>query len=490
MIGLSSDRLKRGNRMFERFDGTGRQPRPAQIEALKWIEANWSSKVLALNLPTGVGKSAILRAIQLQFPGTVGIVPTNILLDQYTETYKDLNYVKGIEHYTCSSTAGFSCHDNKLLGYSPCSGCPYVVNRSRAIEGEPTVFNPISYHYFSKMKAYTPPEVLVIDEAHKLVELLMLLVGASFRKSQYNYPNITSELQLVEWLQGVVDRLEAQPDKDVQIARQISKLQGVLKSLRHAPQDFIFYMDKQKHRGRLEEYLNIKPIEPPKWLLQSILECRHLILMSATLLETDLWDLGLKGYKYLDIDSPIPVAQRQVLYRPNDTPMNYETEPIEVANWLKNAMKAYPGRNTLIHVSYGWSDKLKEYFPEALTNTSETKTKVLAKFKKEGGVWLASGCAEGIDLPGDECRLNLIPIITQANPNDPTVKKKLALHQGRLKYDLEAIKLVIQQAGRSVRGIEDSSVILVGDARFPRLINRVTKYIPKSFLKAILWRVP
>lgn len=487
--------------MFERFDGSGRAPRPIQSQVLQWLSDNWNkSKILAINAPTGVGKSAILRAIQLQFGSAVGIVPSNILLDQYRETYNDLNYVKGAEHYECSVASGISCGDQKLLGNTPCDNCPYVSCRQQAIAGEPTIFNPISYYYLTKMKGYEPPEVLVIDEAHKLTELVMLLTGCSFRKGQYGYPKITTEVQLVDWLEKVTETLATKEkalkqqgnSKDaLQYSRQAEKLRYTLQSLRAAPQDFVFYTQEQPYRGRMEEYLVIAPVSPPRWILDTILQAKKVILLSATLLEADLWDLiGTIPYKYADLDSPIPIQNRTVQYRPNNVPMNYETEPIAVANWLKQIMGHHGDVNTIVHLSYGWVEKLKQYFPHALTNTPENKVKTLQKFKKTGGLWLASGCAEGIDLPGDECRLNIIPFIMYSNPTDPVVKKQLALPQGWLKYELRALKTLIQQSGRSTRGIDDYSTVIIGDSRFPKLVNRNSKYLPQSFRNAIKWRLP
>jgi Rad3-related DNA helicase len=112
---------------------------------------------------------------------------------------------------------------------------------------------------------------------------------------------------------------------------------------------------------------------------------------------------------------------------------------------------------------------------------------VLEQFKTRGGIWIASGCAEGIDLPGDLCRVNIIPILLYSNPYSPLVKKQLALPLGHLKYELHTIKIFIQQCGRSTRNESDYSTIYVGDTRLPGLIAKNIKYIPESFVKSIKW---
>ncbi len=209
--------------------------------------------------------------------------------------------------------------------------------------------------------------------------------------------------------------------------------------------------------------------------------------MSATLTIDDMWKLGLKDYAYRDFPSPIPKQQRQVLYRPSGFKMNYQTEVTDIVRYIKGILADYPGQNTMIHVSYSWAVKLKPFFPNALSNTPETKTKVLEQFKKQGGIWIAAGCAEGLDLPDDLCRLTIIPLIVLGNPTDPLVKKQMALPGGRLRYEMQAIKTVIQQSGRSTRHEGDYSITVVGDNKFPDLILKNRKFIPISYLESIIW---
>ncbi len=451
---------------------------------------------MAINAPTGVGKSAITRAIQLAHPGTVAIVPTNILLDQYTATYSDLNYVKGRDHYECK-VEGYTCEERKEAKHKPCTDCPYVSCRVAARQGASTVFNPISYFYFQDPKA-DPPDVLVVDEAHKLPELLMLLTGCSFRKGYYDYPSdISNEIEMAQWLRDLLPKLYVKvskqrasglPTEAKATQQQIEKVQNTLDTLTKNPQNIVFFKRIEKYKGRDEEYLVVSPIEPPRWMLERLLACKTLVLMSATLMESDIKAMGLTDYKYLDVPSPIPKASREVLYRPPGVVMGYETPPAVVADWIKQQISDFPDRNTLVHVSYSWQKKLKPFFPEALTNKPETKEAVLKKFKQKGGVWLAAGCSEGVDLPGDECRLVLIPIVSMPYPSDPIISKQLAKPGGRLRYELDALKTVIQQCGRGVRGLDDWATTVVGDAKFPRLMGANAKHVPKSFKEAIQWR--
>ena len=346
--------------MFEKFDGSGRAPRPAQVEALQWLEKNWSSEVLAMCLPTGIGKSAILRSILNEVPESAGLIPSNVLLnDGYRSMYPDLNYLIGLDNYKCENHTDLSCGDRKELKQNPCKNCPYMANKERALR-EPTIFNPISYYFFTQTWRFEPPKVLVVDEAHKLASTVMLLVDISFRKGRYSYPEIKTDLDLIEWLAETANKLAylAQKykiagdfDQELQYRRQAERLEFVLHAYRANPQDFVFYECEADYRNKKEQYLCLVPVRPPSWILKNILKAEKLILMSATLMNSDLWELSLKKFAFLSLSSPIPKENRPILYIPSKTPMNYTTPPEDVARYISNILELYPNRNTIVHVS-------------------------------------------------------------------------------------------------------------------------------------------
>lgn len=481
------------------YDGTGRPPRSIQLDALK-LSSNFissTSKVLGMTLPCGVGKSYIARCIQLRYPETVILVPSNHLMDQYIETYPDLNYIKGKEHYQCSEFEGLTCIETQDLYDSKCINCALTQSRKRAAAGEPTIYNPISYYYYQKITQSSPPKILVIDEAHKLKGMIDLLVDYAFRKSKYNYPDdIDSEVKLIEWLDSTLYKLSKilnafRTKNDIKSVSEtyetIKRIQFIKNSYSDNPQDFHFYEETRTVRNLPEKYLIVKPVKTPNFLLKQILAADKIILMSATLLPSNLWDLGLYEHIYRDFPSPIPKENRSVQYAPFTSAFKYDTDPMLVANWIKSVLAKHPNVNTIVHVSYGWSKKLEKFFPGCLFNLTDNKTEVIERFKKEGGIFFAAGCSEGIDLPDDLCRLIIIPIIFKSNPNDPLFKKKQALPNGYIKSQIDAMQTVIQQAGRASRHIGDKSLTVIGDSAFPSIFNKTSKFLPLSFRESIKW---
>lgn len=487
-----------------KFDGTNRKPRECQVTALKWLQDNWSSKVLALNLPTGTGKSAIARAIQIATDADV-VPPTNQLMDQYTDLYSDVNALKGKVHYKCSATK-LNCSDAYELTkpespnkegepcYGYCKGCPYNERRQLA-NFVPTFFNPSSLFFFNMTTLTKDREVLVIDEAHKIKDVMMGMSGRTFNSRKFDVPKSVADISIEEWLDSAEIKLRVEAKgmekngeykKAAELHKEATTVNWMQKSFIENPENFAIDITRNPNGSRS---LTIQPISPPRYIADRFLLADKVVLLSATLLPSDVREiLGHDDFKFLDLPSPIPKEHRQIKYVPSPHPMNTKTPPELIAASIKNILAKHPNENTIIHVTYGMAEKLAEFLPKnILRNTSENKDEVINNFKRNGGIFMASGCSEGIDLPGDCARINIIPILFRLNPTDTVVKKKLGKPNGRAWYNYETIKTLIQQAGRTTRGEEDYSVTYVLDPALPKLLTDKNLTIPKSLSEAIKW---
>ena len=483
-----------------KFDGTARTPRPAQVEVLKWLSDNWDAEVIALNLPTAVGKSAIARAIQI-VTGADVVPPTNQLMDQYTYTYPGINALKGQSNYTCNDT-GLTCGDSKDLnkectpdkkgkpGTGFCPSCPYRVVRDRTAE-EPTFFNSHSLLFYNMSM---PPKngVLVVDEAHNLVSMFRDLSGKFFNSRKYLIPKSLADISIEGWLQEQEDRLKGKKRKTkalkeiVSLDREIQQIKFTRENYTDNPENYAIELKKRGHTSSL----SIQPLTPPRRIANRVLQGQKLILMSATLLPSDVEAIvGHKNFKYLSIPSPIPAQNRAMQYLPAPFPMNSRAEPVKIAKQINSIVAKHKNDNTIIHLTYGMAEKVAPFLDFLfMQNRPENKDEIITRFKAEGGVFLASGCNEGIDLPGDECRVSIIPMLFRLNPTDPVVRKKLGLPGGQTWYNEQTLKALIQQAGRSTRSVDDYSITYVLDPGLPRLMSDSTLTIPDYFKEAIRWQ--
>jgi hypothetical protein len=453
---------------------------------LKWLEENWNScDVFAICSPVGSGKTALARAIQVE-TGAVVLAPENVLVKQALETYPDINYLIGRKHYTCHKDKTLSCEDKYLLrGESVCSKCQYTSARKRAMLGEATMFNPISYYYVNQHPDWATPEVIVVDEAHKLNELLELISGEEFGVT-FKPPAGMDQMELVAWL-------EEQEVKFLKIVllsegRQAVKYNMTLQKIRRVKRCIQENPEQYYHEDSGTGELIVKPMTIPKTLRDEVLKCKKLILMSASLYKSDVSKFTDKPYKYIELDSPISEERRRIIIDPGPMEFTWETSPFVVAQWIKRVIEKYPNRNTIIHVSYSWNERLKSLLPEVLTNTKENKAKVLEKFKKHGGIWLASGCAEGIDLHDELCTLNIIPILPRANIEDRLVRRKMSKKGGVEEYEINVIKKVQQMAGRSTRNEQDFSTVVLSSKAFLGLVDKHKADLPRNLLEQIVRR--
>lgn len=471
---------------FSRGDGSGRLARPVQLQAFREINDHWAIPNHAIIAPTGSGKSFISRTIQ-SVTGADILTISNVLVDQYCNDYPTVNHLKGKTHYDCSS--GMSCRDWQDLGMDPCENCPYTRSKLRALE-EPTFFNPMSYYYFKLSQQVSGNSTLVIDETHQLPSMVSMLCGKRFKRSEYAFSEkVCNELYFVKWAKDQIQRLDRLSNlyykrgeftKLAKCKSEIETISYILNGIEESPQNYVFYISKEAR----ETYLDVRPIFPPASLMYRIVGGKKLILMSGTLFDHDIKAIcGEKEVARTEINSPIPAANRKIYWRPAKFKVNYQTDPQQLADYIKVFIER--GKNTMIHTSYALSKRLTPYFPTAIINTQEDKDAKVQEFKEKGGVFLASGCAEGIDFKGDYCRINIIPALLWPNLNDPVVQKRKALEDGELWFKLETLKTTIQQAGRSTRSQDDFSKIYVLDPNFKWLVESCRKYLPRYFLDSL-----
>jgi Rad3-related DNA helicase len=451
--------------LLKRFDGTTREPRASQIEALGWLADNWNSPGLVLQLPTGVGKSAFARAIQLQ-TGAAIITPNNALLDQYGDSYPELNTLRGAATYPCGigDDHGY-CDDS----------CQYLKARTRA-EREPTVFNPMSYIY-----GPVDTDVVIVDEAHKLLEFLRLLINYKFSKARYNPPKepdaawIRSKERYYRSLGSTY--AERKDVKKASMAFQSAKrLKRIADLLEANPDDFVTYWK--------DDDWYVEPIEVPRDVIERALGgAEKVILLSATIPQK--WAkqvLGHRKFEFLDLSSPIPKENRKIVFDPAG--LKAGSEPVAIAAWIKKQLARYEG-NAIVHTTYSMGLALSKFFPDALVHTKQTKQSTLRKFKVHGGLWIAAGASEGIDLAGDTGRVNLIPVLPFANNREPL--GAALFERDPYDYYLQTAIQFIQQCGRTTRGVDDFSTTICGDNRMSWLLQKCRADLPKSFVEAIQW---
>lgn len=481
-------------KIFMNLDGTGRKPRTQQVRFLNWMYESKAQIKVGI-LPVALGKSFIAKTLQKSIKASV-ITCNNVLVDQYAADYPLDNILKGQARYDCRTYVGVSCETANEC-FDGCENCPYVDNRDRAKQGESTVFNPMSLYSLTNSKnsgfATARPPLTIVDEAHQLPGMLRLLSSASFCNKDYALPeDITNYSKVLEWLRSSEASLKDLMSRTKNAPKEYAKLEDEARKFRHVIHGYVEdqsnYAVYIETKGRYK-YLTMTPIKVVKSVADRVLGKSHILFMSGTLFKTDIEELiGNSKFDMFEAPSPIPKENRPIYFEPASFRMNYQTDPTQIALLIEQKIAQFPDVNTVIHVSYALSKRLQPHLKiPFICNTAENKMEKLAYFKKHGGIFLASGCSEGIDLADDLCRLNIIPQLLFPALNDPIVIKRKALEDGDLWYRLETLKTVIQQYGRSTRHEKDWSNTFILDPMMGSLFMRTKDHLPKYFREAFIW---
>lgn len=472
--------------MFERGDGTGRELRPAQEYVLAQLRAVWhTEKPIVILGQTGLGKSMIARTIQLESNAAI-VTPQNTLIRQYVSDYPELNYWWGESHFTCHKK-----------GYHV-SDCEFTQNRLKAIEHEHTVFNPMSLYYLRRAvrSNLKPHPVTVIDEAHAVLSMLRNLSTIELDMKDVPAPHkLEVTYNLREWLQKKLDEARekfdayATADHTHQMKMWNGRIRKYSNLIHGLDTKDELYSIKYNHETNK---LHVQCVILPPHIVDYTFGPGRKILMSGTIFRSDITELlGTEDYHLIEPPSAIPKENRKILFEPTPFPVNYKTNRKALAQFINMTIERHAKKDQriLIHLPYSWALDISQHLrrPNSIHHDKDTKFVALKKFKETpGSILIACGMAEGVDLKGDLCRLNIIPKVLWPNKKDDFVEKKSCLGpSGQLWYQLEAAKTVIQQAGRSTRGPDDWSTTVVLDPSFVGLISSVGSHLPHSFIEAI-----
>lgn len=471
-------------------DGSGREPTEEQQRVFDWLSQNWHrTDVFVLIAPPASGKSYIARAIQRATNGAV-ITVSRMLQEQFRTEYKKVNIFQGKQSYDTLKD--------------------YTVAVERALKGEQTVYNPISYWYFkSQRKAIDVRyKTLILDEADQHLSLLKTTIIKQFRLSKEDALRRWDEFMVIELIRQKIELLkERYNTKNRRYSIIIDNLQFLLDNLLSAQHRHAIYVDSRTTKdGLIHHYLTIEPVCLPTPVATKFLgppsDGVKIVMMSATLFESDIKEfVGSRRYLVMELDSSIPIKNRTIWVDAAKTTMGYKKTDYDVlSNHIKDIIQSEPPCNTLVHATYesskAFKEKLKIPGRKLIFHTKDNKQMKLTSFYKEGGILIGSGMTTGLDLYGDTCRMNIISQINYKNLGSQAVKKRMSLPDGKLWYLLEALRDVIQACGRGTRGAHDFSHTVITDPRFISLIAQIRSVeqkqnkviLPRFFIQAIKWQ--
>jgi ATP-dependent DNA helicase DinG len=341
-------------------------PRPQQVEAIGRIQTAFDAgkRIVALEAPTGMGKSLLGMAVAMAVRGEGGrthyLTTQKELQRQYQTEFNesDLIAVKGRNAYPCElhrgKAAGDTCSNAPCTrdGVSilpECIGsnvdtrtvtslqaspkdtiCPYWKQLLKAVRHPIVLFNFSSYLFQQRIHRFGHADLMLLDEAHSCEGNLLSFVELKMWESDLGCVNIsfrrgmqTAE-DVVEWIKEktLLSRIEARIEQlglteekailDLSLRRSV-KLQEKedLEKLAHKLDMFLQNFDKTEwivelkedwRYKRKEQVLVCRPVYAKDFADKLLFsKADRVLAMSATILSKEIWAKNL-GLKLEDVE--------------------------------------------------------------------------------------------------------------------------------------------------------------------------------------------
>lgn len=464
------------------------EPRKGQAELLQTLARLWNQfDVFVLVCPTAFGKTAVMRTLQRWQYSASAITPTNMLVDQFLEEFPDCPTLHRLDSYECSEWQT-NCAMVRGRRSRFCPGCACASDLATAKYRR----GPGIYNYYTYLAHRLFRDVLIVDEAHNLVPTIQDRLSEIIWIHDYPELNVSDRSMLTR-------RIGMLP-KRKQKHRKIQHLFEALTST--VPKHVIQFTrqpfnGKGTKRGEPEERACIKlsPVDiGDAFGMFTGSDVNKIILMSATIGPVDIAELGLQRKRvcYLQAAHPIDPDRRQVNIIPI-ADINYQNLMASVpalADEIENIAQYHAGEKGIIHATYGLATMLQERLvdPRFIFHDRDNKREQYEKFRSahpsSGAILVASGMYEGIDLPDDLGRWQVIAKVPWKSLGDPAIRYKA--DQDPDWYRWRTLVDLIQAAGRICRHEEDYGATYILDGSAQRLIEQSQHLIPSWFMDALV----
>jgi ATP-dependent DNA helicase DinG len=473
---------------------------------------------LFLELPTGIGKSAIAIALARWFASldkkTYLATTTIELEEQYTKDFSrlGLRQLHSKTKYPCeefqSCDLGSTAVETSFgKPHKRCQdkACPYQLAKNAFTASRLSLSNIAYYLTCARfVKDWSARPLAIFDEAHALHETIAS--NYSIQIIHHHVPQMPDEGGEMEWLREcyvhhlavqiceLEAELQAADEDDPELERIVRKfeatqrkLQNVLKLLADDPAEWVF--DHQPDR------LNILPLWG-KRLAQELLPRigQQRIYLSATLAGAELQSryLGIEPGKaaFLSLPSPFPVQHRLIYVLPLVRWNWRDTRPAieQTCKILARILQRYPKDRGLVHVSsYPQAHSIVALLGDrrlVVHENAQDKAAVMARFRATPGAVLVSPSShEGLDLYDDLSRFQVIAKMPFASLGDKRVKRRMDTDPGW--YGLHTAQKLIQSCGRSIRSESDFATTYILDQAFESFFRRSGHLLPEYFRESL-----
>lgn len=511
-----------------------KNPRHDQLETISEIvdAINHGYKYIVLEAGTGTGKSAIAATLANMSNSSYILTITKQLQDQYLRDFKDFMLVKGRSNFQCQNYIDKSCKEGKCLteGFEckfslknreneiKCDNtCPYYYQKYLALNAKTVISN---YYYMflelNYVKDFEKRDILIFDEAHRLESTLMDELTLEFSKKDLEeYINYDLTYDKIEelnnsscsnWIkfvneikEGYLDELDKLEnlnkmelaEKITFIKHQINDCSRFIEHLTQDSETWIFNWDEDC------QLVQFKPLKVDTYAKNTLFDFADVcIFMSATILDWKLFS------KWLGIpQDEIYAIRRKTPFDIKNNPINTCDEYNLSRNFIKvNAPKSINSINEILGkhenekgIIHTVSGKCRDFLMDNIDSSrliahdSSNRSEVLEEFitSDDPLVLISPSMNEGVDLPGDLCRFQVIYKLPFPDWGDKQINQRTCI-DGEW-YDYKTCLNLVQTHGRGMRFNEDYCSTYVIDSRFKSYIREAlpSRFLPDTFKDSI-----
>ena len=518
-------------------------PREGQLEIIADIEEAISKgyKYIILEAGTGTGKSAVATTLARMYESAYILTMTKQLQKQYADEF-DFPLVKGRGNFDCLKDGFDVTCDMGACKTAPKSSkffCPYGISKNPTLTGElafqdsfggdvffqtndhckywqqkaNAINSPITlmnYDYaileLNYVKHFGKRSLLILDEAHNIEDKLMRTMEINLYNRQLEKdikkvisPQTLKSAEKGEWImeidaiQGHYSDIEIKDlptNKADRINSTIAKLKSLKTNLEKEPGNWVIDAD--------EHGVSFKPLRVNHYAEDYLFKHGDVVIfLSATILSHKMFSkwLGLdpREVYHIQVDSPFSVEKRPIelnLAGKMSKSRVKQSAPksIEI---LQKILKRHEGEKGLIHThSYKCQQYIINnlYSNRLISHGNNNRERVLTYFEEAENplVLVSPSMSEGVDLPYDKCRFQVIYKIPFPYLGDKQVHMRMKKDQRWYAY--KTAMTLMQAYGRGMRAEDDSCVTYILDSDIQMLLKSplYKSLIPEFFKEAIV----
>lgn len=505
-------------------------PRNEQLETVSEIaEAiDRGYKYIILEAGTGTGKSAIAATLANMYDSSYILTITKQLQDQYLRDFNEFKLVKGRSNFQCKSylesDIHHSCEEGKCIveghdcKYSMKNEnpptCPYYHQKYVALNSKTVIAN---YHYMflelNYVKDFTKRNLLICDEAHNMESMLMNQLKLEFSKEELKEyirydlsDDIINELNngsYGDWIRFI-------EDVKSEYVKEIGKIENIEKT--ELLQKIAFLKQKINECNRFitninfdpkswivdynddEEILEFKPIKVENYAVNSLFDHADVcIFMSATILDYELFAKWL-GIPVDDIyairrKTPFDNTRNPIIIsdKYNLSKSSIRVNAPKTISLIEEILNSHENEKGIIHTV---SSQCMRFLMDNIRSdrlighNTKNRSEVLDEFKNspEPLVLVSPSMDEGVDLPGDECRFQIVYKIPYPDLGSKQVKSRIQIDDEW--YDYKTSLRLVQTHGRGMRFEDDYCKTYFIDSRLKNYVLS-GRFIPDDFKSLI-----